>query len=284
MHSESETLRAIDAGLEAQYALRARHPERDDIYRDHLKRSAALREAGDCRLDIRYGAGPRCLLDVFPAGEGAPVFFFVHGGYWRALDKSYVSFIAEHYRNAGMTVVMPTYDLVPAVRVAGIVEQIRLALAWTLAHLRPARVVVGGHSAGGQLAAMLALDQAVRGQGRIVGLVGVSGAFDLRPLLKTSINRDLTLSPDEADELSPLLRLHRLSKGARLVPLLGVVGGDETNGFKQWTSGLVSDWRKQDGEADYCEIPASNHFTVLDHIADAEGDVFRAVTAMIGQH
>jgi arylformamidase len=282
MHSGSEILQTIDDGLEAQYALRKRHPERDDIYRDHLRRSAALRAAGNCRLDLRYGGGPRCLLDIFPAGETAPVFFFIHGGYWRALDKSYVSFIAEHYRNAGMTVVMPTYDLVPAVRVGEIVEQIRLALAWTLAHLKPASVVVSGHSAGGQLSAMLAVDQAVRGQGRIVGLVGVSGAFDLRPLLKTSINRDLTLSADEAAAVSPLLRLPRLQEGARLVPLLGVVGGDETAGFKHWTSDLVSGWRAQGGEADYSEIPASNHFTVLDRIAEADGEVLRAVIAMVG--
>ncbi|WP_045002828.1 MULTISPECIES: alpha/beta hydrolase [unclassified Bradyrhizobium] len=281
MHSGSEILQAIDDGLEAQYALRKRHPERDEIYRDHQRRSAALRAAGNCRLDIRYGAGPRCLLDVFPAGEGAPVLFFIHGGYWRALDKSYVSFVAEHYRNSGMTVVMPTYDLVPAVSVSGIVEQIRAALAWTLTHLKPTRVVVSGHSAGGQLAAMLALDQAVSGQGRIVGLVGVSGAFDLRPLLKTSINRDLTLSPDEAADLSPLLRVHRLPKGANLVPLLGAVGGDETGGFKHWTSDLVSEWHKQGGEAGYCEIPGSNHFTVLDRIAEAGGTVLRAVTAMV---
>jgi arylformamidase len=281
MHSGSEILQGIDDGLEAQYALRNRHPERDDIYRDHQQRSAALRAMGHCWLDVRYGAGPRCLLDVFPAGEGAPVFFFIHGGYWRALDKSYVSFIAEHYRNAGMTVVMPTYDLVPEVRVSGIVEQIRLSLTWTLAHLRPARVVVSGHSAGGQLAAMLALDQAERGQGRIVGLVGVSGAFDLRPLLKTSINRDLTLSAEEAEEESPLLRLHRLPKQASLVPLLGVVGGDETAGFKHWTSDLVSGWRERGGAAEYCEISGCNHFTVLDRIAEVDGNVLSAVTAMV---
>ena len=210
------------------------------------------------------------------------MFFFIHGGYWRALDKSYVSFVAQHYRNAGMTVVMPTYDLAPAVRVSEIVEQTRLAFAWTLAHLRPERVVVSGHSAGGQLAAMLALDQAERGQGRIAGLIGVSGAFDLRPLLKTSINRDLTLSSDEAGKASPLLRLAQLPDGAKLVPLLGVVGDDETAGFKHWTSDLVSGWRAKGGKADYCEIAGSNHFTVLDRIAAADGEVLRAAIAMLG--
>jgi len=282
MHSGSETSQAIDDALEVQYALRQRHPERDDIYRDHQERSLALRAAGDCQLDLRYGGGPRCLLDVFPAGKGAPVFFFIHGGYWRALDKSYVSFIAEHYRKAGMTVVMPTYDLVPAVRVGDIIEQIRAAFVWTLSSLGPRHVVVSGHSAGGHLAAMLALDQAVQGAGPIVGLVGVSGAFDLRPLLKTSINRDLMLSAEDASDASPLLRLNRLPAGAHLVPLLGIVGSDETAGFKRWTSDLVADWRIHGGVASYCEIPGSNHFTVLDRIAEADGKVLRAVTEMIG--
>jgi len=281
MDSESEIARAIDDAHETQYALRKRHPEREEVYRDHQQRSAALRAAGDCRLDVRYGDGPRCLLDVFPAGERAPLLFFIHGGYWRALDKSYVSFIAEPYRNAGITVVMPSYDLVPAVRVSGIVDQIRAAFAWTVSHLAPTRVVVAGHSAGGQLAAMLALDQAARGEGPIVGLAGISGAFDLRPLLKTSINRDLMLSAQEAADASPQLRLGRLSAAARLVPLLGVVGADETDGFKRWTADLVRDWRAHGGEAIYREIAASNHFTVLDHVADGEGEVLRGIAAMI---
>jgi len=281
MYSGSRTLQAIDDALEAQYALRNRHPERDEVYDDHQRRSAALRADGTCKLDVRYGDGPRCLLDIFPAGEGAPVLFFVHGGYWRALDKSYVSFIAEPYRKAGMTVVMPGYDLVPAVSVGGIVDQIRAAFDWIVTHLKPGRIVVAGHSAGGQLAAMLALDQAGRGQGPIIGFVGISGAFDLRPLLQTSINHDLKLSIEEAAEASPLLRLSRLAAGAPLVPLLGAVGGDETSGFKQWTADLVASWRAHGGAATYCEIPGCSHFTVLDRMAEADNEILRAIAGFL---
>ena len=282
MNSETEALHAIDDTLEAQYALRKRHPEREQVYDDHLRRSAALRAAGDCRLDVRYGDGPRCVLDIFGAGERAPVLFFIHGGYWRALDKSYVSFIAELYRDAGITVVMPSYDLAPRVRIGEIVDQIRQAFAWVVAHLAPARVVVAGHSAGGQLAAMLALDQAVSGDGPIAGLAGISGAFDLRPLLQTSINRDLLMSPDEAAEASPLLRLGRLSASARLVPLLGLVGGDETAGFKQWTADLVAGWQARGGAASYREIAGCNHFTILNRLAEADGEALRAIAAFLG--
>lgn len=281
MYSGSRTLQAIDDTLEAQYALRKRHPEREEVYDDHQRRSAALRADGNCRLDVRYGEGPRCLLDIFPAGDGAPVLFFIHGGYWRALDKSYVSFIAEPYRKAGMTVVMPGYDLVPAVSVGGIVDQIRAAFDWVVTHLKPDRVVVAGHSAGGQLAAMLALDQATLGQGPIVGLVGISGAFDLRPLLQTSINHDLKLSAEEAAEASPLLRLSRLAAGGPLVPLLGAVGGEETTGFKQWTADLVAGWRTHGGAATYCELAGCSHFTVLDRMAEADNEVLRAIAGFL---
>ena len=282
MNSGTETLHVIDDTLEAQYALRKRHPEREEVYDDHLRRSAALRAAGDCRLDVRYGDGPRCVLDVFGAGDRAPVLFFIHGGYWRALDKSYVSFIAEPYLAAGITVVMPSYDLAPKVRIGEIVDQIRGAFAWVVAHLAPARVVVAGHSAGGQLAAMLALDQAASGEGPIAGLAGVSGAFDLRPLLRTSINRDLLMSADEAVEASPLLRLGRLPAAARLVPLLGLVGGDETAGFKQWTADLVAGWRAHGGAASYGEVAGCNHFTILNRLAEADGDMARAMAAFLG--
>ncbi len=273
----------IDERLEAEFALRQRHPEREEVYDGHRRRSAALRARGDCRLDLRYGAGPRCLLDVFPAGKDAPVLFFIHGGYWRALDKSDVSFIAEPFQRAGLTVVMPGYDLVPAVRVGEIVDQVRAAFAWVIERLAPERIVVAGHSAGGQLAAMLALDQADRGTGPIAGLIGISGVFDLRPLLRTSINSDLTLSAGEAEAASPLLRLGALLPSAPLMPLLAVVGGDETRGFKQWTADLAAGWQAHGAPATLVELAGQSHFTILDALAEHEGDIPCAIRRLAGR-
>lgn len=273
----------IDDALEAEFALRRRHPEREEIYDGHRQRSAALRARGGCLLDQRYGTGPRCLLDVFPAGDGAPVLLFIHGGYWRALDKSDVSFIAEPYQRAGMTVVMPGYDLVPAVRVGDIIDQVRAALTWVIERIAPERIVVSGHSAGGQLAAMLALDQAERGEGPIVGFAGISGAFDLRPLLGTSINRDLALSEAEAAAASPQLRLQALPPTAPLMPLLAVVGGDETRGFKQWSADLVAGWRARGAPATLILPAGHSHFTILDVLAGADGEIPRAIRKLAGR-
>ena len=267
----------IDETLEAEFALRRRHPEREEIYDSHIRRSAALRARGACRLDLRYGNAPRCLLDIFPAGAGAPILFFIHGGYWRALDKSYVSFIAESYQRSGITVVMPSYGLAPGVRIGEIVGQIRAAFCWTVDELKPSRVVVAGHSAGGQLAAMLALDQAEKGAGPIVALAGISGVFDLRPLLRTSINNDLRMSAKEAELASPHLRLLSLPAGAPLVPFIGVVGGDETQGFKRWTRDFVALWQSRGATASFFEIARRNHFNILDFLVDQDKEFFLSI-------
>ena len=266
-------MRTIDETLEGEFALRRRHPEREEIYDVHKRRSAALRAHGDCRLDVRYGIAPRCLLDVFPAGDGAPVLIFIHGGYWRALDKSYVSFIAEPYQRAGITVVMPSYSLAPSVRIGEIIDQLRAAFGWVVDELMPARIVVAGHSAGAQLAAMLALDQAERRAGPIVGLAGISGAFDLRPLLRTSINEELTMSAKEAEVASPQLRLSSLVGSAPLVPLIGAVGGEETQGFKKWTRDFVTAWQSRGAPATFVELAGRNHFTILDALAESDSEL-----------
>ena len=282
MNFEDNASRIVDEALESEFALRHRHPEREMIYDDHQRRSATLRDRGNCQLDVRYGSGPRCLLDIFPAGDDAPILFFIHGGYWRALDKSYVSFIAEPFRDAGFTVIMPGYDLAPAIRVGDILDQIRAAYGWVVERMGPRRVIVAGHSAGGQLAAMLALDQSARDErGPIAGFVGVSGAFDLRPLLHTSINHDLKMSVEEAAEASPLVRLAQLAPTAPLMPIIGIVGGDETNGFKQWTARLVMNWRAHGGTATYSEIADRNHFTILDELANTGGNIPRAIAALV---
>jgi arylformamidase len=130
---------------------------------------------------------------------------------------------------------------------------------------------------------MLALDQAERGSGPIVGLAGISGAFDLRPLLRTSINGDLNLSAEEAEAASPLLRLRALPPTVPLMPLLAAVGGDETSGFKQWTSDLALAWRAHGAPATLVELAGQSHFTILDALAEDDGEIPRAIRRLAGR-
>ena len=134
-------------------------------FADHLKRwteqSKTARKLLGGLTDISYGAGPNETLDIFPANAAnAPVMVFLHGGYWRALDKSDQSFIAPSFTREGVCVVVPNYALCPAVSIPEIVMQMVKALAWVWRYIHEwggdaRRIHVVGHSAGGHLAAML---------------------------------------------------------------------------------------------------------------------------------
>src|ERR1700693_2635285 len=115
----------IDEGIDAEYNIRRRHPESPQHYARYETDSAAARTAlvvlGG-RIDLRYGEAEGERLDFFPATGGSPpLFLFIHGGYWRALDKRDFSFIAPPFVGAGIAVVLINYDLAPKVTVEEIV-------------------------------------------------------------------------------------------------------------------------------------------------------------------
>ena len=100
------------AWLDAQYNNRARIPEHPQTFERWNRDSVIARERTSRRLDIAYGSSAAETLDVFPAArDDAPVLFFIHGGYWRALDKRDVSFIGPSFTREGAMVVIPNYAL-----------------------------------------------------------------------------------------------------------------------------------------------------------------------------
>jgi len=126
--------------LNREYNNRALVPEHAAMFERWARLSAAARQQGPALVDLRYGHGPNEQLDIFApqgrrAGELAPVLFFVHGGYWRSLDKADHSFLAPEFTRRGACVVMPNYALCPAVTIPDIVMQMVQALAWTWRHI-----------------------------------------------------------------------------------------------------------------------------------------------------
>ena len=86
---------------------------------------------------MAYGQGDKEKLDIFPctsakttSSKAAPVLIFIHGGYWRSLDKADQSFLAPAFTQQGSCVVIPNYSLCPAVTVSDIVLQLVKAVAW----------------------------------------------------------------------------------------------------------------------------------------------------------
>ncbi|MDZ7603319.1 MAG: alpha/beta hydrolase, partial [Hoeflea sp.] len=110
-----------------------------------------LAASGLARLDLAYGEGPRNRLDLFlPEGDPKGLAVFVHGGYWKAFDKSVWSHLAAGPLAHGFAVAMPGYTLCPDNRIAGIGLEIAAAISLAAEQVAgPIRLT--GHSAGGQL-------------------------------------------------------------------------------------------------------------------------------------
>lgn len=269
------------AWLDAEYNNRARIPEHPQIFERWARASALTREQASRRLDVRYGDGPNEALDVFPAPRAkAPVLVYIHGGYWRSLDKADQSFVAAPFVHEGVMVVLPNYALCPAVTIETIALQCAAAVAWTWRHAAlyggdPSRIVVAGHSAGGHLAAMLlACDWRKLGRDLPADVVkaalSISGLFDLEPIRRTPfLQPDLRLTPASVRKLSPAG-----FPPPRRGVLAAVVGADESDEFRRQNRLIREAWGER--IVPLCEeIPKTNHLTVLHDLADPDGRTHR---------
>ena len=265
--------------LDSQYNNRARVPDHARHLQQWASASADARAAHPHTADIAYGDAPLEKLDVFlpnPVApthkKGVPVVVFVHGGYWRSLDKSDHSFIAPAFTNQGACVVVPNYSLCPAVTLPEIVMQMVKALTWVYHQIGrfggdPSRLTVVGHSAGGQLAAMLmACQWPAYSAGLPADLVknalSISGLHDMEPIMHAPfLQSSLHLTDKQVSMTSPA-RLPRPIKGC----LYSVAGADESAEFHRQNQLIQSSWGINC--VPVCElIPERNHFSVLEDLA-----------------
>lgn len=224
-------------------------------------------------VEIAYGPGPREAMDLFEAGEGAPVAVFLHGGYWQALDRSWFSWIAPALVARGVSVAIPSYDLAPAVRLGRIMAQARAAVEAVRARTG-ARPVVFGHSAGGHMAA------AMLSEGRASAALAISGVFDLEPLIPTSLNVALGLDAMEARALSVTHwpAPDGSTPGGALLDCW--VGGDESGEFIRQSRDMAVLWGARGVTTRVEVLDGLNHFTVLDPLRDAESAMVGRVVEM----
>jgi arylformamidase len=240
------------------------------------KVSAALRSAKASRCDLRYGTRPRATLDYFPGGTAnAPLFVFIHGGYWQRNEKERFSFTALGPLARGINVAVPGYTLAPEARLTDIVAEIRAALSFLVDRAGEfgfdrARIFIGGWSAGGHLTAAVADHPAVRGG------MPISGIFELEPIALGVLNDKLQLSADEIERLSPLRNIP-----ARLPPLAMFVGGNELPELKRHSASYVEGARSRGLPVTLTELPGHHHFSILDELAQPDGAMTRALVDMI---
>jgi arylformamidase len=278
--------------LEGEYNARQRVPDHPQVLERWSRASALARARSTVHLDLPYGDSPAEKLDIFPAatpptGAGAPVLIFIHGGWWRALDKADHSFVAPSFTADGAMVVVPNYSLCPAVGIEQIVMQMTAAVAWVWHHAAqfggdPSRLALAGHSAGAHLATMLLscrwkeVDEALPAQ-PVAGALSISGLYDLEPLRHTPfLKEDLKLTPHSVARLSPAF-FPRPKSGR----LYAAVGLDESDEFLRQNLLIRDVWGPT--AVPVCEtVPDCNHFTVLNSLVDPAGRLHDLALRLLG--
>jgi len=257
-----------DVDYEIEYNNRARVPENPAIMAGWARDAQAYRAAHQNRMQvIPYGPGERHRIDLFSGDGRSAIVVFIHGGYWQALDGSFFSHLAGGLNAHGIDVAVPSYDLCPAVSVADIVEQMRTATRELAKLGRP--LVISGHSAGGHLAACLlatdwrTLDRTLP-EDLVTAAYAISGLFDLRPLVPTSINMALRLDDASAMAVSPLFWKPPV-RGS----LDAVVGGNESAEYFRQSRTIVDAWGAAGLATRFGTVPDANHFTAIAPLADA---------------
>ncbi len=163
-----------------------------------------LAEAQEVKRDIRYAepGHERHVLDVYSPrdAKNLPVVFWIHGGGWQTGDKSSVQLKPQAFMDKGFVFVSTNYRLLPSVEMATIFRDVAKSLRWVHDHIAehggdPQRLLVMGHSAGAQLAALICTDDRyLKAEGLsleiIKGCVPVDGdTFDVPAIIETAETR-----------------------------------------------------------------------------------------------
>jgi arylformamidase len=226
--------------------------------------------------DLHYGPTGDETLDLFVPHAGAPLVIFFHGGYWRRLHKDDMTYVARSLAAHGVATAVVNYGLAPAHRLEEIVAQARRSVAWLRANgpahgADPSRIVLAGHSAGGQLAAMCAVD------GPAAAVVTLSGLHDVREVARSFANVWLTLDEPRAAALSPTLLAP-----AQPCIVFASAGERESDAFKAQGRDFAEAWRARGCDATYEDAAGDDHFTLCDRLNDPDDALVARIAALAG--
>jgi arylformamidase len=249
-------------------------PDPGAYVRHFDERSRLARETLPCVQNIPFGATRAETLDIFPAAQpDAPVFVFIHGGYWRAFSSKEFSCVALGLHALGITTVVTNYALAPQVSIDEITRQTRAALAWVLRNIGQYggdenRVGIGGHSAGAHLAAMAlqtrwAVDYGLPDD-PFKAAVLVSGLFDIMPLRYSYLQPKIQLDDGVVRRNSPLFTLRACSTPVRLS-----WGEAESAEFARQSTSFNEAWQRVGNQSVLAPLRDANHFSAIFGFEDA---------------
>lgn len=224
---------------------------------------------------LSYGEDRGQKLEIYAPKDasGLPVLLFFHGGAWISGHLGWLRFMAEPVLQHGVILVASGYRLAPRCRWPAQYDDVSAALALVrnrIGHFGgdPCRIVIGGHSAGGHLAALLALHD---GSPDIAACMPVSAAFDLRygdvPIESDAGRVYRYLFADRAQDVdaSPLAHV---AKAARPFHLMW--GEQDFARVARSGERMVKALSDAGGVVSHAVLPGASHFDT--HLALAAAD------------
>jgi len=273
------------AALDREYNARESVASFDAEYAKYVAVSAEAQQEHERIADIVYDETSGETLDLYPAEPGAPLFLWIHGGYWRASSKDDNAFVVPGPKAHGFAVAVMNYTLAPQASLDEIIRQTRAAVAFL--HARRAQygtggLAVGGSSAGGHLVGMLLAGgwQADFGlpDDAIAAAMALSGLHDIEPLRSTHVDAWLGLNDAAIARNSPIRHIPDSST----TTLLASVGGLETSEFRRQTADYAAAWMAAGHRGEVITMPRHNHFDIALDLARPDGVLASALAKAMG--
>lgn len=239
-------------------------------------RGAATRARTGALLDLAYGPRPRNKIDIVPCGRGgAPLFAFIHGGYWQRNSKEVFACMAEGPLAHGFDAALIGYTLAPDASLTEIVGEARTAVRWLRAKgpalgVASSKFILCGWSAGAHLTAM-ALADADAG-------LAISGLYELEPCQLNYVNDKLKLTPDEQVALSPIRNLPAASP-----PLAVAYGTGELPEMQRQSRDYAATRRAAELPTQELPLSGHDHYSILEELANPDGALTRCVVELADQ-
>ena len=254
--------------LETQFNPRtALGAKTDDILAIWKAKSQGARCHLQGHFDIAYGVHPLMRFDYHPSASTAPVIINIHGGYWRALDKSAMHHHMADLSRSGFSIANLNYPLCPEISLTDIVKSLERAvdklLELVTRDIIDPKFILFGHSAGAHLAAHLSHHP--RLQGRLVGVVALTGIYETEVVRHIAVNDDIRMTPQEAERWCVITNL----------PIVGpkyyiAVGGDEPSGWIDQSWQLADALSKRGERLKFRIVQAANHFDLVDKLSNSD--------------
>ena len=249
------------------YANAAHIPEGTKYPDRWAQYAATFRSVVPGRFQLPFGPGKREVYDIFGVPEPLGTVIFVHGGYWKAFDRTLWSHLSAGALASEWAFALMSYDLCPDVRISAITAQVARAVDAIAAQTK-GPIVLTGHSAGGHLVARLACgDVHLDCRDRIAHVAPISLISDLAPLMQTDMNADLRI--DEAEALAESPR----HKPKPAVPVSLWVGRDERPAFVQQSRWLAEAWK-----CPLHVITGRHHFDIIELLSDPDSRLMETLT------